>query len=146
LRLLIDDDTVVSGGKRRNALMACRSHTWRTMSPLSITRRVAILEEQVNALNELPARVGAVEMQLVAVGGDLAALRQDFESFRVEVRGEFANVRAEAAAMEERLLDEIRTGDEETRRQMRVLHEEVISRIALLQEGLHRDRGPHLHS
>ena len=31
--------------------------------------------------------------------------------------------------------DEIRAGDEETRRQMRVLHEEVISRIALLDEG-----------
>jgi hypothetical protein len=29
----------------------------------------------------------------------------------------------------------IRTGDEETRRQMRILHEEVISRIALLAEG-----------
>jgi hypothetical protein len=31
--------------------------------------------------------------------------------------------------------DEIRTGDEETRRQMRVLHEEVLARIALLDEG-----------
>jgi hypothetical protein len=36
------------------------------------------------------------------------------------------------------LRTEIRAGDEETRRQMRVLHEEVISRIALLREGQQR--------
>jgi len=34
----------------------------------------------------------------------------------------------------------IREGDEETRHQMRILHEEVINRIALLQE--HRGRRP----
>jgi hypothetical protein len=45
--------------------------------------------------------------------------------------GGLINVRAEFAAVR----DEIRTGDEETRRLMRVLHEEVISRIALLGEG-----------
>ena len=31
--------------------------------------------------------------------------------------------------------EEIRLGDEDTRRYMRVLHEEVISRIATIQEG-----------
>lgn len=35
---------------------------------------------------------------------------------------------------------EVREGDEETRRYMRVLHEEVLSRIAVLQEGLPRRR------
>jgi len=33
---------------------------------------------------------------------------------------------------------EIRAGDEETRQQMRVLHEDLVARIGLLQEGLTR--------
>ena len=92
--------------------MAQSSHSVRDMSPPWLDRRVAVLEAQVNDLNELPARIGAVEDQLVAIRAELVAMR-----------------------------GEIRTGDEETRRQMRVLHEEVISRIALLQEpsnGLRR--------
>jgi hypothetical protein len=82
-------------------------------------------EEQVNALNGVPARVSAVEAQLVDLRRDLTNLRDEFVSFRVEVRNEFGALRGE-----------IRSGDEETRRQMRVLHEEVLSRIALIQEGL----------
>jgi hypothetical protein len=35
---------------------------------------------------------------------------------------------------------EIREGDEETRRYVRVLHEEVLSRMAIIQEGLPRRR------
>jgi hypothetical protein len=83
------------------------------MSPPWLDRRVAMLENQVNALTELPARVGAVEDQLVAIRAEIVAMR-----------------------------GEIRTSDEETRRQMRVLHEEVISRIALLQEGRNGRRRP----
>ena len=44
--------------------------------------------------------------------------------------------RAEMQTQGDQLRTEIRNGDEETRRHMRVLHEEVISRLALLQEGL----------
>lgn len=40
------------------------------------------------------------------------------------------------------LRDEIRSGDEETRRQMRLLHEDVIGRIALLQNGLREKPRP----
>jgi hypothetical protein len=43
----------------------------------------------------------------------------------------------------ETLRAEMRAGDEETRRQMRVLHEEVIARFALLDEHLNgRKRSP----
>ena len=52
-------------------------------------------------------------------------LREEFSLIRAEMRAEFVNVRRD-----------IREGDEETRRQMRVLHEDVIARIALLQKGL----------
>jgi hypothetical protein len=84
---------------------------------------VEILEEKVDALSQLPERVTGVETGLVT-------LRDEFTSFRAEVRAEFAAIRVE-----------IRAGDEETRRQMRVLHEDVISRIALLQEGIDRRNG-----
>ena len=97
--------------KDRIYFLACRSQYDEAMSPPPLERRVAFLEEQVNALHELPGRVRAIEVQLI-------------------------EVRREAVAMEERLRADIRSGDEETRHQMRVLHEEVISRIALLQEGM----------
>jgi hypothetical protein len=39
------------------------------------------------------------------------------------------------------LRDEIRTGDEETRRLMRVLHEDLVERIKTVGEAM--DRSPH---
>ena len=69
-----------------------------------------ILEKKVEVLERLPARVEAMELQILQL--------------RDEVRVEFSAMR-----------QEMRTGDEETRRYMRVLHEEVISRIATIQEG-----------
>jgi hypothetical protein len=97
------------------------------MPQLTLTGRVVILEENVDALNRLPDRVSAVEMQLVF-------LRDEFVALRTEMRTEFSTVRDE-------LRSEIRSGDEETRRQMRVLHEDMISRIALLQEGQTQSNG-----
>ena len=76
----------------------------------TLTDRVEILEEKVSELATLPKRVEAVESQILQL--------------RVEMRGEFAAVR-----------QEIRDGDEETRRYMRVLHEEVLARIATIGEG-----------
>ena len=55
--------------------------------------------------------------------GDVNTLRQ--------LPDQVSALAADLAALRE----EVRTGDEETRRQMRVLHEELISRIALLGEG-----------
>jgi len=84
------------------------------MPPIPLVRRVGVLEQKMNNLSELPLRVAGVETQLIA-------LRDDFTALRAEVRA----------------------GDEETRRQMRVLHEDAISRIALLQEGVNRINGNH---
>lgn len=69
-----------------------------------------MLERRVEVLEQLPERVTALESQIVQL--------------RDEMRSEFSVTRAEAHA-----------GDEETRRYMRVLHEDVITRIAVLQEG-----------
>ena len=83
------------------------------MQERSVIERVEILERKVLALETLPARITAVESQLVQL--------------REEMRGEFSATREEMRA-------EIRAGDEATRRYMRVLHEDVIARIATIQE------------
>jgi hypothetical protein len=85
----------------------------------------------VEALETLPARVAAMEWQIVQLRDEMrlefSATREDLRALRQEMLG---------------LIDETRTlireGDEETRRHMRVLHEDVISRIAVIGEGLHR--------
>ena len=60
-------------------------------------------------LEQLPERVGGLASQIVQL--------------RTEMHDEFSAVR-----------EEIRLGDAETRRYLRVLHEDVISRLARIQE------------
>jgi len=121
------------------------------MPPSPLTRRVEILEEKVERLERLPARIDNLEVQIL--------------QFREEVRAEFSATRAEFLArialteaallhemnqLDERrgretdrqlaetrieLIARIAEGDQETRRYMRVLHEEVIARIATIGEG-----------
>jgi hypothetical protein len=85
--------------------------------------RVEILERKVEALETLPARMTRVELQLVQL--------------RDEMRAEFSAIRGDADAdvTLSSLRQEIRAGDEETRRYMRRLHEDVIGRLAIIQEG-----------
>jgi hypothetical protein len=77
--------------------------------------RVEILEENVASLAELPERVARIASQIL--------------QFRDEVRGEFSAIRAE-----------IRAGDEETRRHMRVLYEDLVAKRAVLGNGRDRPR------
>ena len=134
--------------------------------PMPLVRRIEILEGDVNALRQLPDQVSAVAAGLAALRGDVTQLQGDVTQLKgdvtqlrgdvTQIRGDVTqlkrdmtevrdalsdghggliNVRAEFAAVRE----DIRTGDEETRRQMRILHEEVISRIALLGDA-HKTR------
>src|SRR5438128_141748 len=92
----------------------------------SLVKRVEKLEGEMTALAGLPAQVA-----------DLAA---QVSQLRVEMRAGFSAIRDEIRAGDAgtigQLRDEIRAGDAETRSEMRILHEDVITRIALLQEGL----------
>jgi hypothetical protein len=96
------------------------------MTEPTLTDRVTILEQRVENLASLPARMAAVELQI--------------RQLRDEMRGEFSAVRQELTTLfrsellsnADSLRAEIREGDEETRRFMRVLHEDVIARIAAL--------------
>ena len=99
------------------------------MPPQTLANRVAILENKMPSLEGLLDRVASLEVQI--------------SQFRAEVRMEFSAVREEMGDLGKTLRSEIRAGDEETRREMRVLHEEVIARIALLDEHLNgRKRSP----
>ena len=81
---------------------------WRSGDDATV---VGLLEKD---LRGLPERVGALETRVTAVVVQLAELRD-------EIRTEFASVRQE--------------GDEETRRLMRVLHEDLVARISLIDRG-----------
>jgi predicted nucleic acid-binding Zn-ribbon protein len=97
-----------------------------------------------NDVTGLRTDVTTLQNDVTGLRADVTTLQNDVTGLRVDVttlQNDVKSHRAETSAMEDRLRVEIRAGDEETRRQMRVLHEEVIARIALLQEGINRPRG-----
>jgi hypothetical protein len=124
----------------------------RRMSEETLAVRVENHERRLELLEALPARVSAVELQIVQLRIEMheqfSATRQEFAAadsgLREEIRALGTDLRAEikveGEAIRTELRKEIRDGDEETRRYMRVLHEEVLSRIAIIQKGLPRRR------
>ena len=87
----------------------------------SLTQRVEILEQKVDVLQTLPERVTTLESQILQLRGDM---RDEFSAMRKDLDQRF-----------HRLESQIQEGDAETRRYMRILHEEVLARISLLQDG-----------
>jgi predicted nucleic acid-binding Zn-ribbon protein len=117
------------------------------MPPQTLATRVESLERRVTSLETLPERMDRVESQIVQLRKEM---RDEFSEVRKELRGEInalgttlrgeidalgTALREEMAAHVKTLREEIRAGDEDTRHLMRVLHEEVISRFALMEEG-----------
>jgi hypothetical protein len=110
-----------------------------TMPSKSLETRVATLDAQVMELRELPAQVAGLASQIVLLRTEMhsessatraQAVAGDEETRRV-LREEF---QAAGESIVRSLRQEIRGGDDETRTLMRVLHEDVIGRIAVLQE------------
>ena len=105
-----------------------------------VLERVEILDRKVEALESLPKRVTAVELRLVQLRDDM---RVEFSAMRAELRAEIRagdeetrrELRAEIRAGDKETRRQLREGDEETRRYMRLFHEEVISRLATIQQG-----------
>jgi chromosome segregation ATPase len=114
-----------------------------------LPERVAALESALAAFRgEVRAEFTGVQGEFTGVRAELTNVRAEFTNVRAELTGvhdKLAAIDGRLTAVESKLVEhdgefaalrvEIRAGDEETRRQMRVLHEEVLSRIALLQEG-----------
>ncbi len=96
------------------------------MPSQALVSRVESLEARVTILEELPARIDDLTSQV--------------SQLRIEMRGEFSAVRTEiaeqVATCTQTLRAEMAGQIGGLAAQMRVLHEDVISRIALLQEGL----------
>jgi hypothetical protein len=100
------------------------------MSQQTLSRRVDTLEQRMDLQEQLSDRLDGIESQLLKFGDEV---RAEFSALRMEFRGESIELRGE-------LRGEIRAGDEETRRQMRMLHQDVIARLTLIQEGRPHER------
>ena len=97
------------------------------MPPETIDSRVDRLESRVSELEQQPHRVTAIESQIVQL--------------RRELRDEFSAVREEMRELNDQTRREMHGRlNAETRRHMLVLHEEVIGRLAIIQEGQPRRR------
>lgn len=83
------------------------------MQERSIVERIVIPETKGEGLDVAPDRAAALELQLMQL--------------REEMRAEFSAVR-----------DEVRGGDEETRRHLRILHDNLIARLAGLGDSIFR--------
>jgi hypothetical protein len=95
-----------------------------------------MLEEQMQELRELPARVAGVELQIVQLREEM---REAFSATRSELRGEMHGIRdelrAEMHGMRDDLRNEIRAGDQATRDFMRMLYEEYKTTLRTIGEG-----------
>jgi chromosome segregation ATPase len=128
-----------------------------------LSTRVNILERQMEGFDELPGRMTSLEGRMGSLEGRMgsleermgsleermglleervASLEEQVSQLRSEMRTEFSNVRGEMREMRAELIARMDAGDQETRTLMRVLHEDVIDRIARLGEQLNgRARG-----
>jgi len=131
------------------------------MAPETIEIKVQRLEERVTRFEQLPERMDRLESQFLQLRTELrdefSAVRQEslarenrvVATLREEIhstnRRTVATLREENHTTNERMVttlrDEIRAGDGETRRFMRILHEKVISDIATLGEA-RQTQGP----
>lgn len=110
------------------------------MARSTLAARVTILEQKVERLEQLPQQIDALASQILQFREDvrmeLSGLRADMRAGDEETRrGLREEIRAGDEETRRVLREEIRAGDEETRRLMRVLHEDLIGRIALLDEA-----------
>lgn len=104
---------------------------WKGMPPQTLESKVEGLERRVTLLEKLPKRMDALESQIVQLRTEM---RDEFSAVRTglsAVQSDVSGLRGEMTALRQ----ELNAGDEETRRHMRVLIEDVISRIATLDEG-----------
>ena len=111
------------------------------MARQTLETRVESLEQRVTAVEQLPERMGRLESQILQLRTEV---RDEFSAIRVEMRagdeetrrGLREEIRAGDEETRRVLREEIRAGDQETRRFSRVLHEDALSRIAVIGEGL----------
>jgi hypothetical protein len=134
-------------------------------SRLSAGTPLEHLEKTVDSLRELPARVTGVEVRVTAVEEQVVQLRGEMrdgfsavlqvidassvatqrliDEARAETKQGFADVRTEMAQGFATVRVEITQGLTDVRTEMRVLHEDLVERIARIGEGGSRKRPRH---
>jgi hypothetical protein len=109
------------------------------MPPQPLATRVERLEQRMAALEELPARVEALESQIVQLRGEMhgefAALRMDMRAGDEETR---RVLREELGGEIKAMGDRVEAAIQEARDHSRVMFEEVIERISRIGEGSSR--------
>jgi hypothetical protein len=102
-----------------------------------------MLEQQMQELRELPARVAGVEVQILQLREEMREafsatrfeLNGKVDGLRAEMHGVRDELRAELHAAREDLRAEIRAGDQATRDFMRMLYEESKMTFRTMGEG-----------
>ena len=111
------------------------------MPPQTLESRIESLEHRVTRLEELPGRIDDLTLQVSQLRTEM---RAEFSAVRAEMREQGVTIvttlRQEIAEQSQRI--DTRIADMATGSEMRALHEDVISRIALLQEGWPGPRKP----
>ena len=106
---------------------------------LEVREEFAAIRRETATREALEALALEMRQEFAAVRRETAT-REALDALALEMRDEFAAVRRETASGIAGLRAEMIAGDAETRRHMRTLHEEVIGRLALIQEGMPRTR------
>jgi len=102
------------------------------MAVRNLTERVEVLEMKAELLGEVPARLSAVESQIVHLRTEM---RGEFSAVRQEMSELGTGLRQEMRGLETNLRQDMRALNDETKAEMRVLHEEVLDRISRINEG-----------
>ena len=108
------------------------------MKTQTLDRRVEILGQKVEKLEELPDRVTALEVQISEFR---AEVRVEFSATRTELRQEMRALNDQTRAQIDDTRAEMRALNDETRAEMRALHEDVIDRLKVTGEGRKRTNG-----
>ena len=110
------------------------------MQPQPLESRVEALEARVTGLGELPARMDRLESQIVQLRDENrvehSATRTEIQSVHEEMHAMHAALRAEMQSSNAALITQLKEQNDRQERLTRVLHEDLIGRIAALGEGL----------
>jgi hypothetical protein len=98
------------------------------MPPQTLERRVERLEQRVTVLEQLPARIDGIAVQI--------------SQLRDEMHAEFSAIRNEIVAGDEQVITTLREETGAVMTQSRVLYEDLKASLVLIQEGLPARKRP----
>lgn len=100
---------------------------------IGLEGRASALESQIVQLRaEMRNEFSTVRLEMtdmrIGLKGDIASVRQELSDVRTELKGDVATVRQDLTSLVTETRDSLSS-------QMRMLHEDLISRIALIADG-----------